>query len=268
MSGTSFIAVDNLAKRLIVVFRGTLSLGDAITDFTFFQCPYAPILNNGINYEMFPNKSDPSQIADSIISHTTGKDCKDCLVHCGVYVEFTKFIHKIKDAAGFYLDQGYELVITGHSLGGGYALLAGIEFLLSGYSPLLVTFGALRIGNPTFNEWVDSKFETKNNAKRIEKGSDLPFPSYSRIYQETDIVPRLPPSLPGIVYTHSGLQFLITKVRLPHPKEAVVFKGPSNNHVNDGIDFKLQPGIFLPIYQHIHELQRLWWPCDDSDYPF
>lgn len=268
LSGTSYIAVDEAEKRVIVVFRGTLSMGDAITDFTFLQCPYVPVLANGIKYEMFSNDSDPSQISNTIRSHSErNTTCGNCLVHCGVYVEFAKLIHRVKAAASPYLDKGYELVVLGHSLGGGYALLAGIEFLLSGSDPLLVSFGSLRIGNPNFNEWVDSIFHTENNSKLIAKGNDLPFPSYSRIYQETDIVPRLPPVLPGVIYTHSGLQFLITKVRLPHLKENVIFKGASNNSVNDGIDFKLQPGIFLPVYQHIHEFQRLWWPCDDSEYP-
>lgn len=269
ISGTSYIAVDDKKKKIFVTFRGTLSPGDALTDITFLQCPYAPVLSNGIKYEMFSNISDPEMIAQTIKTQSKGNTiCEDCLVHCGVYVEFTKFIGEVMESAKPYLDKGYDLVVTGHSLGGGYALLGGVEFLVSGYDPLLVTYASLRVGDPTFNAWVDEIFHTEKNAKIIGKGGDLPVPSFSRVYQETDIVPRLPPRLPGVSYTHSGLQFQITKVRLPHLKENVVFKGPSNNYVNDAVEWRLQPGIFLPYYQHTHEFQRISWPCDDSDFPF
>lgn len=272
ISGTAFVAVDEDAKTVHVVFRGTLSPGDTVTDFVFLQCPYVPVLSNNIGYEIFENvsTSDPNGMAQAIKDHTKEETptCENCLVHCGVYVEFTKFINEIQDTIEPYMKKDYKLIVTGHSLGGGYALLGGLEFLLKGYDPLLITYASLRMGDPTFNHWVDDVFDTEHIAKKVTKGSKLPFPSYSRVYQATDIVPRLPPALPGIVYTHSGLRFEITKVRLPHLKEFVVYKGASNNDLNDAIDFKLQPGVFLPYYQHTHQFIRIAWPCDDSDMPF
>lgn len=272
ISGTSYIAIDHSKRKVYVVFRGTLSPGDALTDITFLQCPYVPVLANGVKYEMFSNVSKPEDVVETLNSKTNDFekfDCEDCMVHCGLYVEFTKFIGEVFETAQPFLDKGYELVVTGHSLGGGYALLGGLEFLTKGYDPLLVTYASLRVGDPVFNEWVDKKFHTDENVEILANGGDLPIPSFSRVYQETDIVPRLPPVLPGIAkYTHSGMEFAITKVRLPHEKENVLFKGASNNYANDGIDFKFQPGILLPYYQHTHEFQRISWPCDDSDTPF
>lgn len=103
ISGTSYIAVDDKKKKIFVTFRGTLSPGDALTDITFLQCPYAPVLSNGIKYEMFSNISDPEMIAQTIKTQSKGNTiCEDCLVHCGVYVEFTKFIGEVMESAKPY----------------------------------------------------------------------------------------------------------------------------------------------------------------------
>lgn len=265
-SGTAYVARDDENKKVYAVFRGTFSAGDAITDFEFLQCPFVPILKNKIKSEMFPNLDDSADIKATLQQYSKGDEK---LVHCGVYAAFTKFIGDIKDEIDPYLAKGYDLTVLGHSLGGGYALFAGLEFLLAGDVPLLVTYASLRIGNPKFNEWVDELFHTEENAKLISEGAEsLPIPSFSRVYQATDVVPRLPPKLPGIKYTHSGLEFEITKVRLPHLKENVVFKGGSDNYKNDAINFEHQPGVYLPYYVHAHEFQRISWPCDDSDYPY
>nr|ALE30156.1 lipase 1 [Wickerhamomyces lynferdii] len=272
ISGTAYVAIDEENEKVHVVFRGTLSPGDAVTDITFLQCPYVPVLSNDIDYKIFENisRNDDHGMSQAIKDHTKEKTptCEGCLVHCGVYIEFTKFIGEIAKTIEPYMKKDYSLIVTGHSLGAGYALLGGLEFQLLGYDPMVITYASLRVGDPAFNVWVDELFATEKVSKLVEKGGKLPFPSLSRAYQATDIVPRLPPALPGIVYTHAGLQFQINKVRLPHLKKDVIFKGPTDNFKNDGIDLKLQPGIFLPYYQHTHQFIRIAWPCDDSEMPF
>ncbi|ODQ57640.1 hypothetical protein WICANDRAFT_80970 [Wickerhamomyces anomalus NRRL Y-366-8] len=267
ISGDSYVAINDETKKVYAVFRGSLSPGDFVTDITAFQCPYAPILKNNLKYEEFANISNHDQLRSAILSKADNETvCEDCLVHCGVYVAFMKFIQDVYETADPYLQKGYELTVTGHSLGGGYALLGGVEFKLQGYEPLLITYASLRVGNPSFNKWVDEIFQTEANAKIVGEGGDLPIPSYSRVYQETDIVPRLPPNIPNVLeYTHSGLRFQITKVLLPQLKENVVFKGASNNDANDGIDINFQPGITFLLYQHLHEFTRISWPCNDLD---
>lgn len=267
ISGNSYVAINDETKNVYAVFRGSLSPGDFVTDITAFQCPYAPVLKNNLRYEEFANITDNSELRSAILEKSNNETvCEDCLVHCGVYVAFMKFIQDVYDAAKPSLDKGYDLTVTGHSLGGGYALLGGTEFKLQGYKPLLITYASLRVGNPSFNSWVDEEFETEKAAGIVGNGGDLPIPSYSRVYQETDVVPRLPPSIPNVLeYTHSGLRFQITKVLLPQTKDDVVFKGASDNNSNDGIEIKFQPGITLLLYQHLHEFIRLSWPCNDLD---
>lgn len=267
ISGDSYVAVDDYEKKVYAVFRGTLSIGDAIVDINAIGCPYAQVLKHDLQYEDFSGINDTDRLRSKILEKS-GNDtvCEDCVVHCGVYIAFMKFIHDVSNTATPYLDKGYDLIVTGHSLGGGYALLGGLEFKLQGYNPLLITYASLRVGNPAFNKFVDEEFETEKAAEIVANGGELPIPSYSRVYQETDVVPRLPPNIPGVLeYTHSGLQFEITKVFLPQTQNDVVFKGASDNDKNDGIDIKFQPGITFLIYQHLHEFIRISWPCNDLD---
>ncbi|CCH46582.1 putative lipase [Wickerhamomyces ciferrii] len=268
ISGDSYVAVNDEDKQVYIVFRGSVTPGDWITDITFAQCPYASALKNDIKYDDFDNGTDSDSIKATILSKSNNKlECEDCYVHCGVYAEFTKSIQDLNKAAKPYLDKGYNLTITGHSLGGGYATLGAAEFRNLGYNPLTITYASLRVGNPAFNKWLDSIYNTEENAKIVGNGGDLPIPSYSRVHQETDVVPRLPPSVPGVLeYTHSGLDFSITKVLLPHNKENVVFQGASDNDKNDAVDVKFQPGMVLFIYQHLHQFQRIGVPCNDWDY--
>jgi len=266
ISGDSYVAIDHEKQMVYAVFRGTLSIGDAIVDISALQCPYVPILKHNLRYEDFVNVSTTNnELQDKILLKSNNDTiCEDCKVHCGVYIAFMKFIHDVSNNADEYLQKGYNLTITGHSLGGGYALLGGVEFKNQGYNPLMITYAGLRVGNPSFNKFVDKIFETDLASEIVGNGGNLPFPSFSRVYQETDVVPRLPPNIPNVLeYTHAGLQFEIDKVLLPQPKENVIFKGPSNNDANDGIDIKFQPGITFLLYQHLHELIRISWPCND-----
>ncbi|CAM9024529.1 unnamed protein product [Wickerhamomyces anomalus] len=200
ISGYSYLTVDHEKKKIYSIFRGTMTDGDKITDVLAFQCPYVPVLQNNLKFEDFENIKDHDELSRKILRKSGGqKVCKDCFVHCGLYVAFMKFINRVFDTAKPFLDQGYELTITGHSLGGGYALLTGAEFRAQGYGSFLITYGSLRVGNPNFNKWVDDIFETGKAAE----------------------------------YGHSGLQFEITKIELPQPKNVVKFKGPPKKYRSD-----------------------------------
>ncbi|CCH44202.1 putative secreted protein [Wickerhamomyces ciferrii] len=268
ISGDSYVAVNDDIKQVFVGFRGTLSLGDVITDISALQCPYIPILSNNINKKDFEsNSSDPNTLKDSIINKSTNKvECPDCFVHCGIYSAFAQNIQEVVSAAVPYLDQGYNLTVTGHSLGGAYALLGGIEFMTLGYNPLLITYASVRVGNPSFNQWVDETlFDTDGLVDLIHSGEDLPYPSFSRVFQETDEVPKLPFNIPGsIKYTSSGLKFVIDKVQLPHPKNNVLFQGASNNFADDAANLtQVQPPMSEWVYQHTHQFMK--FGCDDSN---
>jgi len=49
----------------------------------------------------------------------------------------------------------YQLLITGHSMGGALATLLGISYQNLGKSPLVITFGQPRVGNSAFAKFVD-----------------------------------------------------------------------------------------------------------------
>ena len=49
----------------------------------------------------------------------------------------------------------YQLLIVGHSMGGALATLLGLSYQNYGKSPLVITFGQPRVGNPAFAQFVD-----------------------------------------------------------------------------------------------------------------
>lgn len=274
ISGYSYLTVDHEKKKIYSIFRGTMTDGDKITDVLAFQCPYVPVLQNNLKFEDFENIKDHDELSRKILRKSGGqKVCRDCFVHCGLYVAFMKFINRVFDTAKPFLDQGYELTITGHSLGGGYALLTGAEFRAQGYGSFLITYGSLRVGNPNFNKWVDDIFETRKAASIVEKGGDLPIPSYSRVFQTVDFVPHLPPNIPIILeYGHSGLQFEITKIELPQPKNVVKFKGPPKKYRSDvdetdeinSINRNTRGALWDAIwYPHQRMFINFSLPCED-----
>jgi alpha-beta hydrolase superfamily lysophospholipase len=49
----------------------------------------------------------------------------------------------------------YQLLIIGHSMGGALATLLGLSYQNYRKSPLVITFGQPRVGNPAFAQFVD-----------------------------------------------------------------------------------------------------------------
>lgn len=126
-------------------------------------------------------------------------------------------IPELAEAIRNYPD--YQLVVTGHSLGGAVAALAGLEFKLRGWDPRITTFGEPRIGNQALADYFDEKFEllTQPTSDDSNVDSHDPFPLYHRVTHINDPVPHLPPS--SLNYrTHAG-EIYISKVDLP-PSES------------------------------------------------
>ena len=99
-----------------------------------------------------------------------------------------------------YLKPGYRTYITGHSLGGALAALLAIHMVEDGYKvDRVITFG-------------QPKFTTTDGVDR------LGFLSLTRVVDENDIVPMLPPTtivnrVYG-VYEHAGPEIILLEV--PH----------------------------------------------------
>nr|CDX09896.1 lipase [Yarrowia alimentaria] len=145
---TGFLALDHVKKEKYVVYRGTFSIADVITDLQFQQSGFlvdAPALNS-------LKANDTSESAKI--------DCKDCKIHDGFKKANTETMTNIGDDLKKHLDSypDYKLYVTGHSLGAAQALLSAISIKLQGYDPTLINFGQPRVGNAAFANYVDRLF--------------------------------------------------------------------------------------------------------------
>lgn len=150
-------------QRLLVTFRGTSDFGDVLTDI-------------------------------SAIPKDLGEQGR---VHSGFHSAYAS----IKDALQATLAlgcggdaAGWEVLFTGHSLGGALATLAALDVAqaptstpLAGAQVLMCSFGAPRVG--------DDRFATRY---------DECVPNSWRVYSKSDIIPTVPPtSLFG--FRHGGI---------------------------------------------------------------
>jgi len=96
-----------------------------------------------------------------------------------------------------------QIIITGHSLGGALAKLAGLEFARQKL-PLqnVVTFGQPRVGNDVFAQMYDATLHPQINGP----GATLKDITY-RVVNQNDIVPRSPGVLLG--YRHCGQEIFL-----------------------------------------------------------
>ncbi|UKZ72755.1 hypothetical protein TrVFT333_000390 [Trichoderma virens FT-333] len=122
-----FVAVDSAHQQVVLSFRGTNNLRNFITDvvFAFTDC-----------------------------SLTSG-----CEVHDG----FNAAWEEVSSAATAALTQAhaanpsFEIVSTGHSLGGAVATLAASILRTQGFPIDIVTFGSPRVGNDVYANFVTSQ---------------------------------------------------------------------------------------------------------------
>ncbi|XWX00334.1 hypothetical protein V2A60_008354 [Cordyceps javanica] len=157
----SYVAVDHTRREIVLSTRGSNNIRNFITDLVFLH-----------------------------------RDCdlvKDCSVHTG----FSESWNEISAGATSAIKEGlqanpdYKLVITGHSLGGAVAALAGAYLRRAGYKAEVYTFGAPRVGNEAFALFTGSQ----------------PGGVY-RMTHTDDPVPRLPPMIFG--YRHGGAEYWLS----------------------------------------------------------
>ncbi|KAI8873081.1 alpha/beta-hydrolase, partial [Ramicandelaber brevisporus] len=91
----------------------------------------------------------------------------------------------------------YDLILTGHSLGGAHAYLAAIDFQIRDRSlanvTSIYTYGAPRVGNQAFADYFDR----------------IPFRFSARVTAARDMIPTLPSHLHG--YVHVREEFYIRR---------------------------------------------------------
>jgi triacylglycerol lipase len=74
-----------------------------------------------------------------------------------------------------------KIIVSGHSLGGGVAILSGVDLYFSGYDVIVYTFASPRVGNSDYCNMVNSLLLNPNNKFKLY-----------RIVNTIDIVPTLP----------------------------------------------------------------------------
>ena len=145
--------VKNTQNEIVVSFQGSSDILDWLRDFMIHRISYS--------------------------------GCQDCKVHSG----FLKAYNPLKDEMlrkvnTLYQEHPKKVLVTGHSLGGAMATLAAADLVNARYTVDLITFGAPRVGNKEFAQYVD----------RIVKGLNL------RVTYKNDIVTVVP----NIGYRHAG----------------------------------------------------------------
>ncbi|KAK9468624.1 Alpha/Beta hydrolase protein [Lipomyces arxii] len=191
-SCTGYIAIDHVMMRIMVVFRGTQSMTNWMTNLDTVQEPYEP-----------------------------AQGCPRCLVHRGFmrsWMETRTYVTPVvAELVKKYPD--YTLVVTGHSLGGAIAVLAGAELVMSGFAPAITTYGQPRVGNSYFADWFDYTVSA----------NDVDF---TRITHKSDPVPRVPL---GIDYTHTSGEIYIAEGPLsPSPEDCYICSGQEDSECSAG----------------------------------
>ena len=133
-------------KKLSVIFRGTESKRDVLTDLNIIQVKM-PISNT--KEEEYPH------------------------VHWGFYNQFQQLEPQLNKVLAEYNSSNNEreIVFSGHSLGGALATIAALKYAEQ-YPELevnCVTFGSPRVGNPIFAKYFD---EYVNDSYRFVNDND------------------------------------------------------------------------------------------------
>lgn len=165
------------------------------------------------------------------------RDC-DFTSGCKIHTGFADSWNEIANAAtsaikeGLQANPGYKVVITGHSLGGAVASLAGANLRRAGMKMDIYTFGAPRAGNDAFANFANSQPGGLFRMTHID-----------------DPVPRLPPMIFG--YRHSGSEYWLSNGGAMQNRYQVsdvkVCPGIANTHCNAGT-------FGFDILAHLHYL--------------
>jgi hypothetical protein len=150
-----FVAVDNTKKVLYIVFRGTDQFTDLKMNFKFQQVPIATRCGKGS-------------------------------VHLG-FLEAFQSVKKQILQLDFSIYEDYEIVITGHSLGGALATLAGS---MPFFKKLIhvVTFGSPKVGDKKFVSAFNKCIDSTRIVFEADPVTELPpLPQYHHVSGELRI---------------------------------------------------------------------------------
>lgn len=160
-----------------VIFRGTESALDWLSDFEFILEKFSEVPNAGRTEQGFTNLYRTSQV----VFEDAGKPSVSLAAYTGS------------------LPAGTRLTVTGHSLGGALATLHAFVAVSKGLDVELITYASPRVGDRAFVEAFE-KTAIRN----------------TRIYNKPDIVPKVPVELAGYHHVEPSLAIDSTLFPIKH----------------------------------------------------
>ncbi|CCH41509.1 putative lipase [Wickerhamomyces ciferrii] len=206
-----FFAIDHTGNGTIILsLRGSINFRDYLTDLNTNTIDYEPVNEN---------------------AKSKFKGCEGCKVHKGFHTRLGEIEEEIFTTAEKLVEvfPDYNVVVTGHSMGGSLAMLVGIEFSLLGYDPLVIAYGNPKVSNQNLSDYMDTLFSTDEVEQAVEEDVQLTS-GCLRVFHNGDYIPMLPPG--NNKFIQAGLEFVITKEDLPHPKSAVEYVGKAHRIVH------------------------------------
>ncbi|ORY56645.1 Alpha/Beta hydrolase protein [Pseudomassariella vexata] len=187
-----FVAIDDTTQTIVVTYKGTTSITDFVTDALF-----------------------STESCDDLVS--------GCQVHTGFSLAWSEVQSSTLTAVSSALSQRltYSLVVTGHSLGGSIATLAGAYLRAAGYALDIYSYGSPRVGNEEFAEFVTTQAGT-----------------HYRVTHLADPGPRYPTHILG--YRHTSPEYWLStgeaKTVDYSVGDVVVCEGTYNDDCNGGTE--------------------------------
>ncbi|KAJ3568010.1 hypothetical protein NPX13_g6567 [Xylaria arbuscula] len=180
---------------IIVAFRGTYSITNAVVDLSTVPQSYVPYPpSDGDDAYGLPSR-EPEHV------------CTNCTVHMGFLLSWQMARETVMPELRRLHEQypEYRIHVVGHSLGGAVGALAALDMkVIHGWKDIIITtFGEPRIGNVGFVKYLDAAFDLNDEDKNPEQRV------YRRVTHVDDPVPLLPLSEWGY-RSHAG-EFFISK---------------------------------------------------------
>lgn len=125
-------------------------------------------------------------------------DHSDFKMHRGIHYQFMQLYPHLKEKIKDFLDNSryceYELVVSGHSLGGGLAIMAGIylyHLMIELRKPhvkiKIITIGAPRVLNKALAEWYNTHL-AKNTWRIVNHYDSIPnLPMEEHLFEYTHV---------------------------------------------------------------------------------
>ncbi|KAB2579469.1 Lipase class 3 [Lasiodiplodia theobromae] len=194
---TGFVATDSTNRLIVVSFRGSRSIQNWIANFDF--------------------------------GTTATTICSGCPAHSGFWnswQEARSYVVAAVESARA-ANPSYQIVATGHSLGGAVATLAAADLRNSGYNVVLYTYGAPRIGPAALSDYITAQ------------GNNY------RVTHLNDPVPRLPTLNMG--YVHVSPEYYISSAN----NAAVTTNDITTYEGNSNLSGNAKWGLNVDVNAHL-----------------